>query len=226
MSDPIVIARSLNYAFGKGQLRKQVLHDIDLEIHAGEIVFMNGPSGSGKTTLLTLLGALRSIQEGRLRVLGHELTRCSEKQLVKVRTQIGYIFQGHNLLRALNARQNVEMALELTHPRARQAVCERAESVLNSVGLASQLHSYPHGMSGGQKQRVAIARAIVNQPQLLLADEPTASLDSKSGRNIVLLLQQLARVQGCAILVVTHDHRIMDIADRTLLMEDGVLVTK
>ncbi len=223
--EPVVAIQNLNHYFGKGSLRKQILFDVSLEIMPGEIVLMTGPSGSGKTTLLTLMGGLRSPQEGNLAVLGQELRGASTNKLVEVRRDIGYIFQAHNLLKCLTARQNVQMSMEL-HPQysAREAVRKSAE-MLTHVGLGERINYYPDSLSGGQKQRVAIARALVSHPKLVLADEPTAALDSKSGRDIVELMQHLAKEQGCTILMVTHDNRILDIADRIVHMEDGYLKT-
>lgn len=220
---PVVTIRNLNHYYGKGSLRKQVLFDVNLQIQQGEIVLMTGPSGSGKTTLLTLMGALRSPQEGSLIVLGQELRGASNNQLVEVRRYIGYIFQAHNLLKCLTARQNVQMSMEL-HPQysTKQAARKSAE-MLTQVGLGEHINYYPDSLSGGQKQRVAIARALVSHPKLVLADEPTAALDSKSGRDVVELMQKLAKEQGCTILMVTHDNRILDIADRIVNLEDGRL---
>lgn len=213
----------LNHFFGKGRLRKQILFDINLEIRAGEIVIMMGPSGSGKTTLLTLIGALRSVQEGSLKVFEQELCGASVEQMIRVRRCIGYIFQSHNLLRFLTARQNVRTSLELHDEFSFTQLREQSRSILTAVGLADKVDDYPDNLSGGQKQRVAIARALGAHPQLVLADEPTAALDSKSGRNVVQLMQQLAREQGCSILIVTHDNRILDIAERIISLEDGHL---
>lgn len=219
----VVSIRNLNYYYGKGSLRKQILFDINLEIQPGEIVLMTGPSGSGKTTLLTLMGGLRSPQEGSLKILGQELAGASKNQLVKVRRNIGYIFQAHNLLNCLTARQNVQMSLEL-HPKySHKETVAKAAAMLEAVGLGQRVNYYPDSLSGGQKQRVAIARALVSHPKLVLADEPTAALDSKSGRDVVELMQRLAKEQGCTILMVTHDNRILDIADRIVHMEDGYL---
>jgi putative ABC transport system ATP-binding protein len=224
-SQPVVSIKNLNYYFGKGSLRKQILFDIRLEIQPGEIVLMTGPSGSGKTTLLTLMGGLRSPQEGSLKILGQELAGATKNQLVEVRRNIGYIFQAHNLLKCLTARQNVQMSLEL-HPQfSSQEAVAKAEAMLAVVGLGSHINYYPDNLSGGQKQRVAIARALVSHPKLVLADEPTAALDSKSGRDVVELMQRLAKEQGCSILMVTHDNRVLDIADRIVHMEDGHLKT-
>ncbi|NER94625.1 MAG: ATP-binding cassette domain-containing protein [Symploca sp. SIO1B1] len=220
---PVVSIKSLNYYFGKGALRKQTLFDINLELLSGEVVLMTGPSGSGKTTLLTLIGGLRSPQEGSLVILGQELLGAKKKQMVEVRRNIGYIFQGHNLLKSLTARQNVQMSIEL-HPQfSQQEAVAKSAAILTAVGLSDRIDYYPDSLSGGQKQRVAIARALVSNPQLVLADEPTAALDSKSGREVVELMQRLAKEQGCTILLVTHDHRILDIADRIVNLEDGHL---
>jgi putative ABC transport system ATP-binding protein len=222
--EAIVSIKHLDHYFGKRSLRSKILFNISLEIKAGEIVIMTGPSGSGKTTLLTLIGGLRSVQHGSLQVLGRELNGASAEELVRVRRRIGYIFQGHNLLEFLTARQNVQMALELHEELSDRQARARAKAILQAVNLEHRINYYPHDLSGGQKQRVAIARALVSQPQLVLADEPTAALDSKSGRDVVELMQRLARDSGCAILMVTHDNRILDIADRTIHMEDGRLL--
>jgi putative ABC transport system ATP-binding protein len=220
---PITI-KNLNYNFGKGDLIKQVLFDINLELSQGEIVIMSGPSGSGKSTLLSLIGGLRSVQKGSIKNLGKELKGATEQQLVEVRRQLGYVFQAHNLLPFLTVQQNVQMSIELDDNLDRQQADTRAKAILQEVGLGERINYYPENLSGGQKQRVAIARALVRQPKLILADEPTAALDSKTGRDIVCLMQRLVREQQCTILLVTHDNRILDIAYRLLHMEDGRLV--
>ena len=219
----VISVQNLNHYFGKGQLRKQVLFDITLEINAGEIIIMTGPSGSGKTTLLTLVGGLRSAQEGSLRVLGQELCGANAGQLTLARRNHGYIFQAHNLHGSLTALQNVRMGLELHKSVTPQEMHRRSAEMLDLVGLGHRLNYYPDDLSGGQKQRVAIARALVSQPKIVLADEPTAALDSKSGRDVVNLMHNLAKEQDCTILLVTHDNRILDIADRIVYMEDGKL---
>jgi putative ABC transport system ATP-binding protein len=218
----VVSIDRLNHYFGKGSLRKQVLQNINLEIGQGELVIMTGPSGSGKTTLLTLMGGLRSPQEGSLKVLGQELRGAGKGKVTKLRRNIGYIFQAHNLLKSLTALQNVEMSGQL-HNMSNSEVRQRAAMMLDAVGLSDRKKYYPDSLSGGQKQRVAIARALVSRPKLVLADEPTAALDSKSGRDVVTIMQRLAREQGTTILMVTHDNRILDIADRIVNMEDGYL---
>jgi putative ABC transport system ATP-binding protein len=220
-SDLAVQIRHLNYFFGQGDLRKQVLHDINLDLPKGQIVIMTGPSGSGKTTLLTLIGALRFLQEGSLTVLGQELVGLSKSSLVEVRRNIGFIFQAHNLFESLTASQNVEMAIEvLEHWGSKR---KQAVEMLSQLGLGERVDYKPKALSGGQKQRVAIARALVNQPSLILADEPTAALDQKSGRHVVTLMQKLAKERGCTILMVTHDNRILDVADRIVNLVDGHL---
>lgn len=221
MSAEVRIAlQDVSYSFGKGALKKQVLFDIATQIKGGEIVILTGPSGSGKTTLLTLIGALRSAQEGSVQVLGQELLKAKEKKLIKVRRQIGYIFQAHNLLNSLTINQNVQMALRLNGDKGKDGK-ERVTQVLRRVGLADHEDKLPRELSGGQKQRAGIARALVNRPQIVLADEPTASLDKKSGRDVVELIQDLAREDGSAVILVTHDNRILDVADRILHLEDG-----
>ncbi|NJR25801.1 MAG: ATP-binding cassette domain-containing protein [Richelia sp. CSU_2_1] len=223
ISQPVISMHKLDHYFGQGQLRKQVLFDINLEINAGEIVLMTGPSGSGKTTLLTLIGGLRSGQSGSLKILGQEMCNANSDKLVKTRRKIGYIFQAHNLHRSLTALQNVQMGLEVHGNFSRSEMRDRSAKMLELVGLEQRVNYYPDDLSGGQKQRVAIARALVSRPQIVLADEPTAALDSKSGREVVNLMQKLAKEQGCTILLVTHDNRILDIADRIVNMEDGKL---
>jgi putative ABC transport system ATP-binding protein len=221
--DEVVVAIDrLDHHFGRGSLRKQVLYDINLTIGKGELVIMTGPSGSGKTTLLTLMGGLRSPQSGSLKVLGEEMLGASKGKVTKMRRNIGYIFQAHNLLKSLTAQQNVEMAGQL-HPIHTREVRQRASDMLDAVGLSDRKRYYPDNLSGGQKQRVAIARALMSRPKLVLADEPTAALDSKSGRDVVTIMQQLAREQGTTILMVTHDNRILDVADRIVHLEDGCL---
>ena len=219
--EPAIIVEHVNHYYGSGALRKQILFDVSTEIRSGEIVILTGPSGSGKTTLLTLIGALRSAQEGSLRVLGQELRGTSQRTLQRVRKKIGYIFQAHNLLPALSARQNVDMSVQLDASRAEGADGTQASAMLESVGLGDRIHHYPEQLSGGQRQRVAIARALVSRPRIILADEPTASLDKQSGREVVELMQRLARQQSVTVLLVTHDARILDIADRIISLEDG-----
>jgi putative ABC transport system ATP-binding protein len=223
-TESVIAIQYLNHYYGRGSLRKQILFNINLEVYPGEIVIMTGPSGSGKTTLLSLIGGLRSVQEGSLKFLGAELFGANQSKLVQIRRNIGYIFQAHNLLGFLTARQNVQMAVELNPGISQSAAIAKSERMLGAVGLQDRINYFPESLSGGQKQRVAIARALVNQPPLILADEPTAALDKQSGRDVVEVMQRLAKEQGTAILLVTHDNRILDIADRIIEMEDGVLI--
>lgn len=222
-TEPVISAQNLNHYFGAGNLRKQTLFDINLKVYPSEIVIMTGPSGSGKTTLLTLMGGLRSAQEGNLTILGQEMCRATKQQLTQIRKQIGYIFQAHNLMTFLTAKQNVRMSLELHEKMLNQDLNAKATAILEAVGLGNRTNYYPENLSGGQKQRVAIARALVSHPKIVLADEPTAALDKKSGRDVVEMMQRLVKEQGCTILLVTHDNRILDVADRILYMEDGQL---
>ena len=219
----VVEIKNLDHYYGKGSLTRQTLFDINLTLYAGEVVILRGPSGSGKTTLLTLMGGLRSAQSGTLKVFGVDLVGASQNKLIQTRRYIGYIFQAHNLLECLTARQNVQMSVELHGQISPHAAKQKSVDMLASVGLGERVNYYPRNLSGGQKQRVAIARALVSHPKMVLADEPTASLDSKSGHDVVVLMQKLAREQGCTILIVTHDDRILDVADRIVELEDGYL---
>ncbi|GIW96429.1 MAG: ABC transporter ATP-binding protein [Pirellulaceae bacterium] len=222
--EKLVRARGLSHWFGEGELAKQVLFNIDLDIYAGETVILTGPSGSGKTTLLTLIGGLRTVQHGSLRLFGQELRGMARQELVRIRRQIGFIFQAHNLFASLTARENVRMALELdAMPRAEMD--RRADTILRRLGLGHRLDYRPDALSGGQRQRVAIARALVREPRLILADEPTAALDGASGREVVTLFQELTREKGCTVIMVTHDNRVLDIADRLVTLVDGRIAT-
>ena len=226
-SAPLIAVEHLDHAFEEAGAAKPVLHDINLSVRPGEIVILTGPSGSGKTTLLTMLGGLRAAQCGSLRILGAELLHAERATLTRLRRQVGFIFQAHNLLPYLNALENVRVGLEVHTDwldRGRPAMDAQCAALLAQVGLAERASYYPEKLSGGQKQRVAIARALAPQPQLLLADEPTAALDKDSGRMAVELFRQLADDQQAAIVMVTHDNKIIDIADRVVTLEDGRLV--
>ena len=220
-SDLAVQVEHLNHYYGQGDLKKQALFDITVNFPRGEICIVTGPSGSGKTTFLSLIGALRTLHEGSLKVMGHELVGMNNAELVKVRRNIGFIFQAHNLFESLTAAQNVEMAVELLG--GFKSKRQQAIAILEQLGLKDRVDYKPNSLSGGQKQRVAIARALVNEPKLVLADEPTAALDKQSGRDVVTLMQTLAKEQGCTILMVTHDNRILDVADRILNLVDGYI---
>jgi len=225
MAKPLISIRNVNYFYGAGALRRQVLFDVSAEVQPGEIILLTGPSGSGKTTLLTLVGALRTLQAGSIEMFGQELRGASHHELIKVRESIGFVFQHQNLLESQTAIQNVELSLAIWKHLPKDEVRQRCEEALKMVGLGKHMDHYPQHLSGGQKQRVAIARALVRRPSVILADEPTASLDRKSGREVVELMQSLVRQQACAILMVTHDNRILDIADRILSLEDGRLMS-
>ncbi|GDX93859.1 MAG: ATP-binding cassette domain-containing protein [Planctomyces sp.] len=219
----VISGHGINFSFGEDELQKQILFDVSLQIQPGEIVLLTGPSGSGKTTLLTLIAGLRSMQQGTLTVLGHALHQATYNDLIQLRRKIGFIFQAHNLLPFLTALQNVQIMFDL-HPHVdRQEARRRSVAMLGEVGLQDRI-DYPIAkLSGGQRQRVAVARALVTDPQLVLADEPTSALDSVTGREVVSRLQTLARQLARPILMVTHDPRILDIADRVLVMQDGRL---
>ena len=218
----IVQIKNLNYFYGTGAVQNQILFNINFELLPGELVMLTGPSGSGKSTLLSLIGGLRSVQQGSLKVLGRELNGAMSEDLVQTRRQIGYIFQNYNLLNCLTAHQNLKILAELTVNSGKEAEAI-AKEMLIAVGLKHRLNHYPQQLSGGEKQRVAIASALVNRPRLVLADEPTAALDSSLGRAIITLLQQLTRKYKSSVLLVTHDFRILDFADRQVQLEDGIL---
>ena len=225
--DALIEVEHLDHAFSKAGSAKLVLHDINLRVCAGEMVILTGPSGSGKTTLLTMLGGLRAAQSGRLCILGEELLHAKAAVLTRLRRQTGFIFQAHNLLPYLTALENVRMGLEvhehwLAHGRAAMDHC--AAKTLQEMGLQERLNYYPEKLSGGQKQRVAITRLLAPFPRLLLADEPTAALDRETGREAVQLFRRLADEQHAAIVMVTHDNKILDVADRIVNLEEGRLV--
>lgn len=222
-SMPVVSARGINFSMGKGDLAKQILFGVDLDLWPGEIVLLTGPSGSGKSTLLTLIGGLRTVSSGHLTVLQTNLHETAPCALMALRRRIGFVFQTHNLLDFLTVRQNVELAFDL-HPHVpRRDAQNQSMEILKAVGLGQYLNHHPSELSHGQRQRVALARALVTQPELILADEPTAALDRQVGRDVVKLLEQLARRQNCPVLMVTHDNRVLDVADRVIEMEDGRL---
>ncbi|WP_050522137.1 ATP-binding cassette domain-containing protein [Pseudorhodobacter wandonensis] len=223
ITHPIKV-QGLNHFFGTGEARKQAIWDLNLTIKRGSLTILMGPSGSGKTTVLTLMGCLRNVQEGRVGLLGHELHGASEAQLVQLRRRLGFIFQAHNLHESLTATQNVLMALQV-HGRgnaAKQQVAAR--HILGLLGLADRADYLPQNLSGGQKQRVAIARALVSNPEVIFADEPTAALDKESGRVVVEMLKKLGQARGTTTVMVTHDNRIMDLADRIITLEEGRVV--
>lgn len=220
---PIIQVKDLHHAFAEGPTTLEVLHGINAEFARGEICLIMGPSGSGKTTLLKLIGGQRALQKGSIVVDGQELAGARPSDLVAVRRKIGFIFQMHHLIEALTVVQNVQLPLSFDRNHTGATSRARAMELLARVGIADHAEKHPGHLSGGQKQRVAIARALINQPSIILADEPTASLDGKTGHEIVELLQKLAKEAGCTIVLVTHDERIRDIADRLIHLVDGKL---
>ncbi len=216
--------RGLNHWFGTGDARKQAIWDLNLTVAEGSLTVLMGPSGSGKTTVLTLMGCLREVQDGSVRLLGTELNGATEAQSVALRRRLGFIFQAHNLHESLTATQNVMMGLEVhgrTDPERQKAA---AHHTLRLVGLGDRLDYLPSRLSGGQKQRVAVARALVSNPEVVFADEPTAALDKDSGRTVVEMLKALGRERGTTTVMVTHDNRILELADRVVTLEDGQMV--
>jgi putative ABC transport system ATP-binding protein len=221
--DPIVVT-GLDHAFGAGEARKQVLFGIDLTVARGSLTVLMGPSGSGKTTLISLMGCLRAVQAGSVRLLGTELKGAPHGTLEALRRRVGFIFQAHNLHDSLTARENVLMALQVHgrgDPDRHQIAVEHA---LSLVGLADRVDYLPARLSGGQKQRVAVARALVANPEIVFADEPTAALDKASSHTVVQLLRALGQARGTTTVMVTHDPRILDLADRVVALQDGALV--
>jgi len=223
-AEVVVRVAGLNHAFGRGEAKNQVLFDISFELKAGQLVVLNGPSGAGKTTLLTLIGALRTIQDGRIEVLGRELARLGRRELTQVRRNIGFIFQTHNLFDALSAYENVKMAMQL-FPCPSDEMRRRGIAILEALGLGHRIDYKPRALSTGEAQRVAIARALVNRPRLILADEPTAALDRAATLKVLALLKQTAAADGTAILMVTHDHRLIERADRLIRLVDGRILS-
>lgn len=219
----ILEARGLTKVFGSGTVEVRAVDGVDLAVRRGEIVLIMGPSGSGKTTLLTMLGGLLRPTQGSIRISDSEITTMSERELTVVRRrQVGFIFQSFNLIEPLNARENVEVALNLAGQRGAGAK-DRAVATLTDLGLGDRLLFSPRKLSGGEKQRVSIARALANDPLLIMADEPTANLDSKHGHDVVTLLRDIAKDQGRAVVIVSHDNRIREVAERVMWLEDGRL---
>jgi putative ABC transport system ATP-binding protein len=223
-TENILEAVGMNHWFGTGDARKQALFDINLTLRRGSFTVLMGPSGSGKTTVLTLVGCLRAVQEGQVTLLDRQLNGASEAELVALRRRLGFIFQAHNLHESLTATQNVIMGLQM-HRGVSDAQAQRAAvHALGLVGLSDRVAYLPGNLSGGQKQRVAVARALVGNPALVLADEPTAALDKDSAAEVVDLLKRMGAARGTTTLLVTHDNRILDRADRILTLEDGRIV--
>jgi putative ABC transport system ATP-binding protein len=221
---PVLQAVSLTKTYAQGEAAMRALDEVTLDLHAGELALLVGPSGSGKTTLLSIMGCILRPTSGSLRVLGDEVTHRAERDLPAIRRdRIGFIFQAFNLFPTLTALQNVALALDLKGVSGR-AARDKAAMLLDQVGLTAKLAAYPADLSGGQKQRVAIARALAGDPPIILADEPTAALDSQSGRIVMDLLQRLAHERGRAVAIVTHDNRMWGYGDRLVKMEDGRVI--
>lgn len=209
---------------GTGAGKITALKGVSLTLKAGELTLLMGPSGSGKTTLLSILGCIMTPTSGRVRVAGRDTDGLSPEKLAAVRRDhIGYIFQSYNLFPTLSALENVRIALDVRGEKGFKAAA-RAEECLREVGLGHRLKSYPGNMSGGEQQRVAVARAIATSPSVVLADEPTAALDSTNGEQVMALLSRIAKEQNRSVLAVTHDPRTRPFADRTVYIEDGRIV--
>jgi len=217
----VVSAKGLTKIYREGVTELRALQGVDLEVRAGELTLLMGPSGSGKTTLLSILGCILRASDGKLAILGEDVGSLAESELPRIRRDaIGFVFQGFNLFPTLTAAENVALALDLRGIRGAVAQ-KRGEGLLAEVGLAQKARSFPADLSGGQKQRVAIARALARDPPILLADEPTAALDSTSGRTVIELLRRLAHEHERAVVMVTHDPRVLSFGDRIIHLEDG-----
>ncbi|NEQ52295.1 MAG: ABC transporter ATP-binding protein [Leptolyngbya sp. SIO3F4] len=218
-----IAANNIQMSFMSGTTETRVLKGVDLKIPSGQIRLMMGPSGSGKTTLLSILAGILTPTAGQVHLLGQEITGLSRKELTAFRRDhIGFIFQSFNLFPALTALENIELALQLKGKQG-PGIKEQAFDLLKQVGLGDRANNLPADLSGGQKQRVAIARALAGEPELIMADEPTAALDSATGHDVIELMQYLAKNKGCTVLIITHDPRITDAADEITYLEDGVL---
>jgi len=223
MEPALLEVSSLTKTFGRGHTEVRAVNGVSLDVRRGELILVMGPSGSGKTTLVSMLGTLLRPSAGRILLEGVDVTRLDEAALPAIRARkIGFVFQAFNLMEALTVEENVLFPAQLV-PGGIAAAKDRAGELLERLGLAARRHVRPPTLSGGEKQRVAIARALVNQPPLILADEPTGNLDSQSGQDVVMTLHDVARDQRCAVILVTHDPRVEEIADRILWLEDGAL---
>ncbi|MBO5255760.1 MAG: ABC transporter ATP-binding protein [Opitutales bacterium] len=218
---PIISIKSLRHSYMEGETMKEVLHSVNLDFYEGEIVIIMGPSGSGKSTLLKIIGAQLTLQEGDVRIGDCNLSGATQNYLMRIRRKLGFIFQSHHLLDSISVLQNVQLPLAFDENINAELSKERALKALAMVGIDSQAYKKPSKLSGGQRQRVAIARALIRKPAIVLADEPTASLDEKSGREVVEIIRKMAKEMGVTVVLVTHDNRILDIADRIVSLVDG-----
>jgi putative ABC transport system ATP-binding protein len=226
MSEFIIEAKAVTKTLGRGAREVQALRGIDLALSRGELTLLMGPSGSGKTTLLLVLGCMLTPTSGNVTVCGISTTDADKEQLAKIRRDhVGFVFQSYHLFPTLTAARNVQLALDIRSERGRRAA-KKAREALDVVGLAQKADTWPGELSGGEQQRVAIARALVANPSVVLADEPTAALDGDNGRTIMRILAEAAHERGQAVLVVTHDPRIVPFADRIIHIEDGLLVDR
>jgi putative ABC transport system ATP-binding protein len=220
---PAIAVRQLTKTYTEGSTGTLALSGVDLDVHSGELLMLMGPSGSGKTTLLSIMGCILTATSGSVRIAGREVSTLHEKDLPAIRLEhIGFVFQGFNLFPTLTAGENVELMLDLKKTPAAKAK-QRAHELLDQIGLAEKYNAFPADLSGGQKQRVAIARALAGDPGIILADEPTAALDSHTGRNVMQQMSELAHERGRAVVIVTHDSRVLDFADRIVKIEDGTI---
>lgn len=220
---PILSASHVTKSFGSGHTQVHAVNDVSLEIAQGELVLIMGPSGSGKTTLLSMLGGLLHPTSGKIVIDTIDIANADETELPDIRARkIGFIFQSFNLLEALTVLDNIMFPAQLIPEKIHEAKL-RANQLIDKLGLAKRRNALPSTLSGGEKQRVAIARALINQPAIILADEPTGNLDSQSGQDVMMVLHDFARDEGRSVILVTHDPRVEDIADRILWLEDGTL---
>lgn len=220
----ILEIKNISKIYGSGHTEMKAVDNVSLEVNEGEVLLIMGPSGSGKTTLLTMAGALLKPTSGSISLNGQEITRLSEKDLPKVRLrELGFVFQSFNLLASLTAQENVAVPL-IVSGMAKKGALLKAKKTLEKLNLGNRLDNLPRDLSGGEKQRVSIARALINNPKLILADEPSANLDSKIGHEVMKQLCSVGCEQGKAIVIVSHDDRIKDIAHRIIYIEDGKLV--
>jgi putative ABC transport system ATP-binding protein len=219
--DVVLEVRDLTRVFGSGRTAVRAIDGVSLEARAGELLLIMGPSGSGKTTLLSIIAGLLRPTSGRVLIDGHDVTAMKESQLPFIRRHmVGFVFQTFNLLEPLDALENVEVALNIAGERGKEAR-DKATAALDRLGMSDRLSFKPQALSGGEKQRVSVARALVTGAKLVLADEPTANLDSKHGREVVALLRDIAKKDRRAVVIVSHDDRIRGIADRIITLEDG-----
>ena len=221
-----VVVKNLLFSYSYDDENSRVLNSVSLSVSSGELIILTGASGSGKTTLLTLVGGLRTGAKGFLEVLGKNIISASPNDLLQLRRQVGFIFQSHNLLPYLSALENVRVGLEIHDSWRQKGVVSmeyRCTELLDLLELGARASFKPKDLSGGQKQRVSIARAIANNPKLILADEPTASLDKASAQIAITLLRDLTIVNDCAVIVVTHDSKLLDYADRIINLENGLI---